>query len=75
MKLHLKTRREQLKLGGVGFGVGTGILIVGLVTGRAGLVFIGIVAVSAALSGKATTELAGWSVGEAYDYIEDIRSR
>lgn len=60
---------------GVGFGAFASVLIIGLASGGTGLVIIGIVAVSAALAGKATTELAGWSVGEAYDYIEDIRSR
>ena len=49
---------------GVGFGVFASVLIIGLASGGTGLV-IGIVAVSAALAGKATTELVGWSVGEA----------
>ncbi|WDZ49794.1 hypothetical protein LF296_10645 [Acinetobacter vivianii] len=56
---------ETAKVGtGIGFGIYASYLIVGLATGGTGLV-IGIVAVSAALAGKATTELVGWSVGEA----------
>lgn len=67
---------ETAKVGaGIGFGAFASVLIIGLASGGTGLVIIGIVAVSAALAGKATTELAGWSVGETYDYIEDIRSR
>ncbi|WP_225761700.1 hypothetical protein [Acinetobacter sp. Marseille-P8610] len=62
---------ETTKVGvGIGFGIGTGVLIVGLATGGAGLVVIGIVAASAMVAGKATTELAGHFAGKSYDLIE-----
>ncbi|ENX14446.1 hypothetical protein F895_02401 [Acinetobacter sp. CIP 64.2] len=60
---------------GIGVGVLTGYLIIGLATGGTGLIVIGIVAASAALASKGTSELTGYVVGEAYDYIDGVRNK
>ncbi len=67
---------ETAKLGtGIVAGTFTAALIVGLATGGTGLIVIGIVAVSAALATKSASELTGYVVGEAYDYVDEARNK
>ncbi|ENX14452.1 hypothetical protein F895_02407 [Acinetobacter sp. CIP 64.2] len=63
--------------------VGTGLIagavvsaiVVGLATGGTGLIVIGIVAASGAIATKGVSEISGYGVGEAYDYIDEIRNK
>ncbi|RPE31039.1 hypothetical protein EC846_1742 [Acinetobacter sp. BIGb0102] len=63
--------------------VGTGIIagavvsaiVIGLATGGTGLIVIGIVAVSGAMATKGASEIAGYGIGGAYDYIDEIRNK
>ncbi len=60
---------------GIGVGAIVGYLIIGLATGGTGLIVIGIVAASGALATKAASDLTGYVVGEADDYIDEVRNK
>ena len=67
---------EGTKVGvGVIMGAMTTALVVGLATGGTGLVVIGIVALSAVVAGKATTDLAGDGAGYVYDLFKNNGSK
>ena len=55
----------------VGVGAAVSLLVLGLSTGGTGLVVLGVIAVGAPMVGKATGDIAGWVVGETYDYMEE----
>ncbi|WDZ49796.1 hypothetical protein LF296_10655 [Acinetobacter vivianii] len=71
-----KARTTVVETAKVGVGIGAGAyatyLIVGLATGGTGLIVIGIVAASAALAAKGTSELAGHYAGKSYDLVEKV---
>lgn len=56
---------------GFGFGLVASYLVIGVATGGAGLVVVGVVAISSAMAGKATSDIAGWGAGKVYDTIEN----
>lgn len=60
---------------GLSFGIVTSYLIIGVATGGAGLVVLGVVAASSVMAGKATSDTAGWVVGEVYDAISEYQSK
>ncbi|MCE6005894.1 hypothetical protein [Acinetobacter soli] len=60
---------------GLGFGIVTSYLIIGVATGGAGLVVLGVVAASSVMAGKATSDTAGWVVGEVYDAVSEYQSK
>lgn len=60
---------------GLGFGIVMSYLIIGVATGGAGLVVLGVVAASSVMAGKATSDTAGWVVGEVYDAISEYQSK
>jgi|GEM_PF-3561858 len=60
---------------GFGFGIVASYLIIGVATGGAGLVVLGVVAASSVMAGKATSDTAGWIVGETYDAISEYQSK
>ena len=67
---------EGTKIGvGIIMGAMTTALVVGLATGGTGLVVIGIVALSAVVAGKATTDLAGDGAGYVYDLFKNNGSK
>ncbi|WP_228154419.1 hypothetical protein [Acinetobacter indicus] len=67
---------ETAKVGtGIGLGALSTVLVIGLASGGTALVVVGIVAFSAALATKSASELTGYVVGEAYDYIDEIRNK
>ena len=74
-----KARTTVVETAKVSAGLGAGIvvsaIIVGLATGGTGLIVIGIVAASGALATKASSDLTGYVVGEAYDYIDEVRNK
>lgn len=69
-----KVRTTVVETAKVGTGIVGGIyasaVIVGLATGGAGLVIIGIVAITAPVAIKGASEVAGWIAEKSYDLIE-----
>lgn len=74
-----KTRTTVVEGAKIGVGIATGAmttaLVVGLAPGGTGLVVIGIVALSAVVAGKATTNLAGEGAGYVYDLFKNNGSK
>ncbi|WP_168382242.1 hypothetical protein [Acinetobacter indicus] len=67
---------ETAKVGtGIGLGALSTVLVIGLASGGTALVVVGIVAFSAALATKSASELTGYVVGEAYDYVDEARNK
>ena len=67
---------ETAKVGtGLVAGAVVSAIVIGLATGGTGLIVIGIVAASGAMATKGASEIAGYGVGEAYDYIDEIRNK
>ncbi|WP_286426089.1 hypothetical protein [Acinetobacter indicus] len=67
---------ETAKVGtGIGLGALSTVLVIGLASGGTALVVVGIVAFSAALATKNASELTGYVVGEAYDYVDEARNK
>ncbi|WP_180036214.1 MULTISPECIES: hypothetical protein [unclassified Acinetobacter] len=67
---------ETAKVGtGIGLGALSTVLVIGLASGGTALVVVGIVAFSAVLATKSASELTGYVVGEAYDYVDEARNK
>jgi len=67
---------ETAKVGtGLVAGAVVSAIVIGLATGGTGLIVIGIVAASGAMATKGASEIAGYGVSEAYDYIDEIRNK
>ena len=74
-----KARTTVVETAKVGTGLVAGAvvsaIVIGLATGGTGLIVIGIVAATGAMATKSVSEIAGYGVGEAYDYIDEIRNK
>lgn len=56
-------------------GAAVSAIVIGLATAGTGLVVIGVVVASGAIATKGASEIAGYGVGEAYDYMDEIRNK